>query len=913
MSILALPTGSACASCPIGERCSRPVPALVRDGSTTLVVGSHGTKDALAARVPIAGGSANWLQSVAKRSGVNWRSLSLANVVPCAPPSEAFPTSRDCPVDTPTARAAVSHCVDSYLLETLRARPWQRIIALGDEALFYLTGRSGIWSWRGSPLALRPDLVERTGLPSTPLVIPVLHPDVLGKNMRWYDTVRRDFGRTLQLPPENYVLYANRAHLRPLSPRRVVVDFEWLDIATGTPVDHVTLCGISDGPGRAFVANGADAAAMAEMKRIVENADEVCAHNLFGAEEPWWKRLGWAPRGKLYDTMLGQALVQPDMPHDLGYVASYFAQAVHWKGRGDEKEDTETGEVRGGAQWRTWNAPDAIPREHGGYGGCKTPDEAHRLYNARDCAYNYAIWDAVFQVVSHYGMDQVYRSVSIPSSRMAYEMSERGWPIEPNYIAEFRQETEAKIADLETKLPPALAPCWVDKNRQIPAPPGTYKFKEVKCRGLKKNGTQHDEITWLFVQPGERPCPVCGKTLASGKLHEYKVLTETYQVLDRPWQSPAKILTYAKECGVKMREHPKTGNITADKAARAIWARKHPEFRTINEVMKLQKQLIAFAKDEWVGLTRLYYRFNPIGAASGRWSASGGGRSDGLNIQQMPAELRRMFVPTAPGHGILQFDFAAAEPNLTAFLANDTDRLARLATPGYSEHADVATRFFEFEVRKGDKETEDEYKVGKIVNNGMSYGMGVGMLQDKMEVVGMYVSRPEVAEFKQVWRDLNKGTARWQDETIARASADGRLTNPFGRSRWFQNSASVATEALAFGPSSTLADIMLRAMMALQPDRFADELADLGVAVQRALPPGWTIMIQVHDSIVLDGPHETYVEAARAVYDVMTQPWAELNGFSLGVDIEYSRKSWGHCKTHNEWAGFDTPAPDDVP
>src|SRR6266702_7572757 len=36
-------------------------------------------------------------------------------------------------------------------------------------------------------------------------------------------------------------------------------------------------------------------------------------------------------QAKVFDTMLAHHLVQPDCPHDLGYIASVFLQKVYWK------------------------------------------------------------------------------------------------------------------------------------------------------------------------------------------------------------------------------------------------------------------------------------------------------------------------------------------------------------------------------------------------------------------------------------------------------------------------------------------------------------------------------------------------------------------------------------------------------
>ena len=113
--------------------------------------------------------------------------------------------------------------------------------------------------------------------------------------------------------------------------------------------------------------------------------------------------------------------------------------------------------------------------------------------------------------------------------------------------------------------------------------------------------------------------------------------------------------------------------------------------------------------------------------------------------------------------------------------------------------------------------------------------------------------------------------------------------------RWF-TSRDYATKALAFLPASTLADMMLRVMIALHPEEFAQELQQLNVPIVGALPAHSRLVCQVHDSLVLTGPPEEREEALYIVERVMTQPWPPLQGFALDVDSGWSFDSWGECK-----------------
>ena len=175
--------------------------------------------------------------------------------------------------------------------------------------------------------------------------------------------------------------------------------------------------------------------------------------------------------------------------------------------------------------------------------------------------------------------------------------------------------------------------------------------------------------------------------------------------------------------------------------------------------------------------------------------------------------------------------------------------------------------------------------------------MGIRKQQETLAAEGFNYSESDVKEFVKIWRIMMAGTARWQDETIALAGKQSYLRNAFGRARWFL-SRDYATKALAFLPASTLADICLRCMIAMNGDlpRCARAASALGIQVTYQLPRPWRLMCQVHDSLPAQGPHANHEEVAWGMKRVMEQPWAELEGFSLGVDFGYSQSSWGECK-----------------
>ena len=216
---------------------------------------------------------------------------------------------------------------------------------------------------------------------------------------------------------------------------------------------------------------------------------------------------------------------------------------------------------------------------------------------------------------------------------------------------------------------------------------------------------------------------------------------------------------------------------------------------------------------------------------------------------------------------------------------------------------DLANRIFNTSLTKTQAKNYngiDIYDIGKHINHGSNYGMTFIKLGEYLEQNGYFYTAADCKEFMAIGKALNPRTTQWQAETIKTAERDGFLRNPFGRIRWFSTKY-LSTECLAFLPSSTLADIIIRAMIGHYPQRFPTEISVLGLQRTCEFVPGWFLNIQIHDSLVLQGPSSGSLAQAQRTREVMTQPWAELEGFSLNVEAKVGGPgvSWGDLEVIN--------------
>ena len=877
-----------CRTCPIAEHTRGYVP-LQRGSSSTLLVGEASGANEADLGKPFVGGAGSWLNNLLRAAGIKRENLNVINTIGCQPRDNVYPTDRKWRwTSREAARTAVTYCNQHHLQPALEQLSPTKIIALGDQALIQLTGRRGITVWRGSPL---PALGDNTRL----AVLPTLHPAYLMRDAKFTSVAIADLKKPLEIPPEFYELYFTAAGLSNFSSSAFAFDFEW------DRNENITICGLSSKLYHAEVGTWSGESIL-QFKRIFESATDLIGHNIIGADTKYFERLGWKVPARMHDTMLKQHLVQPAFRHSLAFVSSVFTNKPFWKGRGEEKEDNDGNIIEAKEQWKTWDKGSAIPRELGGYGGCTSADEAYRLYNARDTDASYQINAQLDSLLRRYQLEGVYWNVSVPIAYIARDLSDHGLAINTALVKQVREDLGNEITELEQTLPDGLRPYQRGVTRQIPAPEGTYAPKTLKCKGTKKAQNSHDPISWEVCTVGESRCPTCSKVF-SPKLAQRKRIKVPGVEIVKPWNSSPQVMAYARSLGLKINVKRERGTESADVNARKVWGRTNPEFRIIDRLKDLGTERNNFAKQSILGIDRLFFNLNVHGTSEGRFSSSGKREGVDPNIQNQPKSIRKIYIPDQPEWSFIELDYASGENMLTAFLARDMERLERLRTPGYSEHLELTRKIFNLPSITKAEATEygpdklDLYDIGKHINHGSNYGMTYIKLKEYLEMNGFFYSDKDCKEFMAAGKALNPRTAKWQLETIECARRDGFLRNPFGRMLWF-STRDIATKSLAFLPASTLADIIIRAMIGHYPQRFPNECAALGLSVTGSIVSDWLMSIQVHDSLVLQGPHEFQLDQARRSKAIMEQPWKELDGFALGVEVKTGLPggSWGSLK-----------------
>jgi DNA polymerase I-like protein with 3'-5' exonuclease and polymerase domains len=673
------------------------------------------------------------------------------------------------------------------------------------------------------------------------------------------------------------------AEVEAFDAKQFAFDFEW-DMWTG----EVTLCGLSDRLYHAIVVPF-EGEYVRILRRIFENAEVLIGHNIVGADLPYIYKWGWdISKARIEDTMLKQHLIQPDMRHGLNFVASVFTNRVFWKGQGEEEED-EPGskEYLQGAQWKTWDKTGAIPRSLGGYGGCTSGIEAYRLYNARDTSAEFEVNLPIDTTLDKAGMRDVYELVSLPLGIVCQRLGEKGLKIDKTKLVDVQASLDKTIEELDAKLPEGLKSAVVPVVRQVEAPFGTLKPKVKVCRGRGKN--KHEEWKVTFTEEGqEAACPECGKAWVAGHLERAKTIR--VHDFDRvyPWRSAPQLWDYAQSVGCEERFDRKTGQPTTGKHARKFWLREHPEFITVDELKAATTLRSTFAKPGLLKTDRMFFNLLVHGTGEGRLSSTGKRKGIDLNVQNIPEEMKVLFVPDEPDWCFLDLDISQGENLLRAWFCEDWEKIEAIKSGECDEHSETATAFFGIPVTKTN-ENKHLRKAGKVANHALGYGGGWKTIMEDLAGSGFAFSAAEVKEMLANWRANNPKVVAWQNRTIALAKQQGYLTNPFGRKRWFQVR-DIGPKALAFVPASTLADCVLRMMVGMHRDLrvagvdFNGIIERLGLERSMKFTEPWRMSIQVHDSLVAQGPKSGWTKTFEEMNWVMRMPFKELGGFSFNVD-----------------------------
>lgn len=304
--------------------------------------------------------------------------------------------------------------------------------------------------------------------------------------------------------------------------------------------------------------------------------------------------------------------------------------------------------------------------------------------------------------------------------------------------------------------------------------------------------------------------------------------------------------------------------------------KKHPIVRRIKEyreVAKLLSTYIVPLPESADAEDRIHTTFTQNVTATGRLS------SINPNLQNIPVRteagkrIREGFV-AAPGNVLVSADYSQFELRLAAVLAGD-EALKNDFNNDVDIHKKTAAEAFNVAI---DQVTKAQRRAAKVVNFGILYGMSVRGLSEAADM-----KYEDAKAFIENYFELRKPVKDYLEKVLAQARSEGYVETYFGRRRPTPDVKSsnfiVRTGAERAAQNmpiqGTEADLMKKAML----------------EVDRILPKDARLVMQVHDSVIVECSELVQDEVAEILREKMESVAPEL-GVKLKVDVSVG-KNWG--------------------
>lgn len=249
------------------------------------------------------------------------------------------------------------------------------------------------------------------------------------------------------------------------------------------------------------------------------------------------------------------------------------------------------------------------------------------------------------------------------------------------------------------------------------------------------------------------------------------------------------------------------------------------------------------------------------------------------NLQNIPVRsedgkrIRECFI-AEPGKSFVSADYAQFELRLAAALSGD-QQLIDDFNSGLDIHTKTASDAFNIPM---ELVTKNQRRAAKVINFGVLYGMSAKGLADAADM-----SFKEAKAFIENYFELRAPIREYLDKTLDQGRTRGYVETYYGRRRPTPDLAapnflvrSAAERAAANMPiQGTEADLMKRAM----------------IEVDKALPDGAKLILQIHDSLIIECDDNQVDKISTILREKMEQVEPKLQ-VKLAVDVTVG-KNWG--------------------
>lgn len=321
------------------------------------------------------------------------------------------------------------------------------------------------------------------------------------------------------------------------------------------------------------------------------------------------------------------------------------------------------------------------------------------------------------------------------------------------------------------------------------------------------------------------------------------------------------------------RNGPKP-TVDADALDALAMVTRNPIFLLIRSIRTLRKWDSTFVMCEHDERDYVHGHFSTAKAANGRLN------SFDPNMQNFPLDVREIFVPDSPDHVLVSRDWSQIEWRIAMVLSGDQMGLDALAA-GRDAHYDAYANAFNVPYESVTKTQRNE---AKAYNYGLLYGRGAPSLAAGRP------GHPESAIPIERVQDYIKrffakyyGYKEYREDIERRVARDQYIETAWGRRRYWYTKQNLP-EAFNYPISGTAAHMMYEAI----------------VEVDRQLPKGASLVLTVHDELVVNSPkdHKTLKQTIECMRDVMQRVFPEVTEASMRPEVvkRYYPDGW-YCES----------------
>jgi DNA polymerase I len=244
--------------------------------------------------------------------------------------------------------------------------------------------------------------------------------------------------------------------------------------------------------------------------------------------------------------------------------------------------------------------------------------------------------------------------------------------------------------------------------------------------------------------------------------------------------------------------------------------------------------------------------------------------------------IRKLFVPD-PGFVIIDADLSGADAQVVAWEADDSDLKAAFRR-GEKIHEKNAIDLWgeDYLNKSGDRGNKSTpkgalYDQCKRAVHATNYGASARTLHLTPEIGW---SQTAAENFQRRWFSRHPEIKTWHKRVEGELFRSRTASNRFGyRIIYFDRIDSLFSQALAWGPQSTVAEVCFRGALALETKC-----------------PYVEVLIQVHDSLVFQIPKTYYHEARlKEIHEALHVPVPYPDPLVIPWKLSASEASWGDC------------------